>query len=143
MRSTRFGISSLKFSRQESTARSFIWPIASTSYCELLSKPPCLSQSMGIHRRGAKSRATVSIKDLPQHALETGQAMLATDDNTPAYPMMIQQARNNMEKFKDCVLLTRVGNFYEAGLTIYLVSYGVTDSRCRCILSMLRSLGHF
>ncbi|KAI9700499.1 MAG: DNA mismatch repair ATPase msh1 [Bogoriella megaspora] len=29
------------------------------------------------------------------------------------YPPMIQQAANNMRKYDDCVVLTRVGNFYE------------------------------
>ena len=26
---------------------------------------------------------------------------------------MVQQARNNMRKFENCAVLTRVGNFYE------------------------------
>lgn len=30
-----------------------------------------------------------------------------------AYPTVVQQARNNMRKFEHCVLLTRVGSFYE------------------------------
>lgn len=30
-----------------------------------------------------------------------------------AFPPVIQQARNNMLKHKDCVVITRVGNFYE------------------------------
>lgn len=46
--------------------------------------------------------------------------MLTTDkdapeeeDERPTYPTMVQQARNNMQKFENCVLLTRVGGFYE------------------------------
>ncbi|KAI9748547.1 MAG: DNA mismatch repair ATPase msh1 [Lichina confinis] len=31
----------------------------------------------------------------------------------PAYPTVVQQARKNMNTFEHCVLLTRVGNFYE------------------------------
>lgn len=31
----------------------------------------------------------------------------------PAYPTVILQARRNMHKFANCVLLTRVGGFYE------------------------------
>ncbi|EDN06153.1 predicted protein [Histoplasma mississippiense (nom. inval.)] len=34
-------------------------------------------------------------------------------DDAPQYPTVIQGAKNNMLKFKNCVLLTRVGNFYE------------------------------
>ena len=32
-----------------------------------------------------------------------------------AYPTVIQQVRNNIKKFDDCVILTRVGGFYEVG----------------------------
>lgn len=31
----------------------------------------------------------------------------------PAYPPVVFQARRNMQKFENCVLLTRVGGFYE------------------------------
>ena len=31
----------------------------------------------------------------------------------PAYPTVVLQARNNMRKYENCVLLTRVGSFYE------------------------------
>ncbi|KKY25138.1 putative dna mismatch repair protein msh1 [Phaeomoniella chlamydospora] len=37
----------------------------------------------------------------------------AVDNDSPQYPAVVQGARNNMAKFKDCVLLTRVGKFYE------------------------------
>lgn len=32
---------------------------------------------------------------------------------SPAYPTVVLQARRNMDKFDNCVLLTRVGGFYE------------------------------
>lgn len=35
------------------------------------------------------------------------------EDDAPAYPTVVQQARSNMRKFENCVLLTRVGGFYE------------------------------
>ncbi len=35
------------------------------------------------------------------------------EDNVPAYPTVVLQARRNMQKFDNCVLLTRVGGFYE------------------------------
>ncbi|KAI9668841.1 MAG: DNA mismatch repair ATPase msh1 [Alyxoria varia] len=37
------------------------------------------------------------------------------DNPSPAfsYPTVLQQVRDNMDKYRDCVVLTRVGNFYE------------------------------
>jgi len=45
-----------------------------------------------------------------------------------SYPTVIAQARTNMDKFANCVLLTRVGGFYEVWLAIPT-----------CFLSLLRS----
>lgn len=115
MRNARLHISFLKLSKIESPTRPVIWPTSSVSYRTALTKQPCLRPIVRIHRRGVKSRATVTLEDPPQNVLETDQATLAIEHDAPAYPMMIQQARNNMEKFENCVLLTRVGNFYEAG----------------------------
>ena len=64
--------------------------------------------------RGAKSKAFVKVKDLPQGILIAGSEPLDALENGPVYPTVIQQARNNMRKFDTCVLLTRVGGFYEA-----------------------------
>ena len=38
---------------------------------------------------------------------------LARDAERPSYPTVVRQAWNNMRKFDKCVLLTRVGSFYE------------------------------
>jgi DNA mismatch repair ATPase MutS len=38
---------------------------------------------------------------------------LPEEESGPAYPTVVLQARNNMNKFDNCVLLTRVGGFYE------------------------------
>ncbi len=35
------------------------------------------------------------------------------NENEPQYPTVVLQARRNMRKFDSCVLLTRVGGFYE------------------------------
>lgn len=35
------------------------------------------------------------------------------EDNAPSYPPVIQQHINHVKQFSDCVVLTRVGNFYE------------------------------
>ena len=54
---------------------------------------------------------------LPQGLLDDGPLPLDPIDSTASsshgYPTVIQQARNNMQKFEHCVLLTRVGSFYE------------------------------
>ena len=63
--------------------------------------------------RGAKSKTTIKLEDLPQGILEGGPLPPSQEDEGPGYPIVVQQAWNNMQKFHDCVLLTRVGNFYE------------------------------
>ncbi|KAF2403909.1 putative DNA mismatch repair protein Msh1 [Trichodelitschia bisporula] len=74
-----------------------------------LSKQPLGAR---IWTRGAKRRSTIALKDVPQGALPRIPIETETS-REPAYPTVIQQARNNMRKFSHCVLLTRVGGFYE------------------------------
>ncbi|KAK2740375.1 DNA mismatch repair ATPase msh1 [Myotisia sp. PD_48] len=64
-------------------------------------------------RRGAKTRSTVKLKDLVQGPLEARKPLAALVNDTPQYPTVIQGARYNMQKFSNCVVLTRVGSFYE------------------------------
>lgn len=78
----------------------------------------------GIHCRGAKSKTTVKSSELPQGVLQSERLAAETVEDGPSYPVVIQQARNNMQKFENCVLLTRVGGFYEVGLLMSL-------SRCK------------
>ena len=82
-------------------------------YREIQRQRPWHRVTSKIHLRGAKSKTTIQRKDLPQGILESDGLAREFEDDGPAYPMMIQQARNNMRKFSDCVLLTRVGGFYE------------------------------
>ncbi|KAI9373194.1 DNA mismatch repair protein Msh1 [Aspergillus egyptiacus] len=63
-------------------------------------------------RRYAKTKSTVKLKDLPQGAVNLEPYHEAADDS-PRYPTVVQGHRNNMQKFKECVILTRVGGFYE------------------------------
>lgn len=63
--------------------------------------------------RGKKTQSTLKLKDLPQGALKLEPYSDAPEDDTPQYPTVIQGHRNNMQKFRNCVLLTRVGGFYE------------------------------
>ncbi len=64
-----------------------------------------------ILRRGAKSSTRVKLDDLPQGIIPAKPLEPLQDE--PAYPTVVQQARRNMRAFEHCVLLTRVGNFYE------------------------------
>ena len=64
-------------------------------------------------RRGARSKATLTLQDLPQASVEDGLATQEEEIDSPEYPTVIQQAWNNMRKFENCVLLTRMGGFYE------------------------------
>jgi len=61
--------------------------------------------------RGKKTKASVTLDDLPQGVIPLEP--LPLEDDAPAYPTVVRQARSNMQKFENCVLLTRVGGFYE------------------------------
>ncbi|KAE8354143.1 muts domain V-domain-containing protein [Aspergillus coremiiformis] len=63
-------------------------------------------------QRGAKTRSTVKLKDLPQGALKLEPYHDIIED-APRYPPVVQGHKNNMQKFQNCVILTRVGGFYE------------------------------
>ncbi|PKS12025.1 hypothetical protein jhhlp_001321 [Lomentospora prolificans] len=63
--------------------------------------------------RGKKTRSTVKLSDLPQGAIPPLKSHPGDEDAGPAYPTVVLQARRNMQKFDNCVLLTRVGGFYE------------------------------
>ncbi|SPN97110.1 related to MUTS protein homolog 1 [Cephalotrichum gorgonifer] len=64
--------------------------------------------------RGKKTKATLKLSDLPQGAISLPEPDAHPEEVVgPAYPTVVQQARRNMRKFDNCVLLTRVGGFYE------------------------------
>ena len=62
--------------------------------------------------RGAKTKTTIKASSLPQGVLPP---LPKLQDDTPekSYPKVLQQHLNNVRKFKDCIVLTRVGDFYE------------------------------
>lgn len=67
-----------------------------------------------IQIRGKKTKTTVNLADLPQGALPPLEPLPEEEGkDEPAYPTVVLQARRNMQKFDNCVLLTRVGGFYE------------------------------
>ncbi|EFR02103.1 DNA mismatch repair protein mutS [Nannizzia gypsea CBS 118893] len=63
--------------------------------------------------RGAKTKSAARLSDLVQGPLESNKPLAPFTDDVPQYPTVIQGAKYNMQKFPNCVLLTRVGNFYE------------------------------
>ncbi|CAJ0553587.1 Ff.00g120990.m01.CDS01 [Fusarium sp. VM40] len=89
-----------------------------------------------LQTRGKKTTTTIKLSDLPQGLIQpksvsspttSSSASSPHDESTqplpqplpslgqgpPAYPTVLLQARQNMLKFDNCVLLTRVGGFYE------------------------------
>jgi hypothetical protein len=83
----------------------------------IISRPPASRQNKEALLsvagwRGAKTKATKKLKDLPQGVLQLETYNDGVDE-APRYPTTVQGHRNNMEKFKNCVILTRVGGFYE------------------------------
>ncbi|KAH7162753.1 MutS2 protein [Dactylonectria estremocensis] len=85
---------------------------------------PPASPHCPLQARGKKTKTTVKLSDLPQGLIQPRASQLASPSppstpldplpqDEPAYPTVVLQARRNMRKFDNCVLLTRVGGFYE------------------------------
>ncbi|KID99988.1 MutS2 protein, partial [Metarhizium majus ARSEF 297] len=78
---------------------------------------PSISPSNGapcqLQCRGAKTKTTIKLCDLPQGPIKSEFKPPQEEENEPSYPTVVLQARRNMRKFDNCVLLTRVGSFYE------------------------------
>lgn len=77
---------------------------------QVLRLPSTTSQ---IQRRGKKTKTAIKLSDLPQGPIESEFKPVEEEENEPSYPTVVLQARRNMRKFDNCVLLTRVGGFYE------------------------------
>ena len=65
-----------------------------------------------VQNRGKKTRSSINLDDLPQGVIPL-EPLPLEQDATPTYPTVVQQARIHMRKFENCVLLTKVGGFYE------------------------------
>ncbi|KAI1312564.1 muts domain V [Xylaria venustula] len=63
--------------------------------------------------RSKKTKSSCKLDDLPQGLVSAEPLPDVQDDGGPAYPTVVLQARRNMQKFENCILLTRVGGFYE------------------------------
>ena len=58
------------------------------------------------------------MRDLQQGAIQAEPLPKFEGDQSPQqaqYPPVLQGVRDNMIKFPNCVVITRVGNFYEVG----------------------------
>jgi len=81
------------------------------------SSPSLLPGCCGLHQvRGKKTKTVVNLEDLPQGRIRADDGAPDApppEESGPVYPTVIEQARRNMHKFSNCVLLTRVGGFYE------------------------------
>ena len=82
--------------------------------------PPKLCLLVGplgsqVQHRGAKSRATVQLDELPNFRTEACIGLPGQENAGPPYPTVVQQALDNIRRYENCVLLTRVGSFYEVG----------------------------
>ncbi|KAJ9609929.1 MutS protein 1 [Cladophialophora chaetospira] len=64
-------------------------------------------------RRGAKTVSRKKVKDLQQGPIQTDSLPELPLDDEPQYPTVLQGVKTNMARFDNCVLVTRVGNFYE------------------------------
>jgi len=64
-------------------------------------------------RRGAKTVSRRKATELQQGAIVADSLPDLPADDEPQYPTLLQEVKNNMVKFENCVLLTKVGNFYE------------------------------
>ena len=76
-------------------------------------RPPSKCSRALLPSRGAKTKASLKVQDLPQGVIVNEPLPELETDDAPQYPAVAQGAKNNMIKFGDCVVLTRVGNFYE------------------------------
>lgn len=74
---------------------------------------PFISSPTYVQIREKKTKTTVNLADLPQGVLSSESLPEEDTQHEPAYPTVVLQARRNMQKFDNCVLLTRVGGFYE------------------------------
>ncbi|PSR82156.1 muts domain V [Coniella lustricola] len=73
--------------------------------------------------RGKRTKTVVDLNDLPQGIIRPPAEQKKTKKRQPkiqeeeatarAYPPVLQQVRRHMNKFENCVVLTRVGGFYE------------------------------
>jgi hypothetical protein len=101
-----------QFSRSHSTT--FTSPIVSASRSWRASHSRYSKVHQLVWLRGARRKVVIDLDNLPQGAIEDGfDELPPQDDEASDYPPLLQQVHNNMLKFSHCVVITRVGGFYE------------------------------
>lgn len=144
----RFLLSSISFSCQFPTMRAFCskTPLLASSdartlesilQCRFCSSwntsrrpyPLKWNEALKSPSRGVKTKTSMKVQDLPQGVIGMESLPDLEADDAPQYPTVVQGAKNNMIKFKDCVVLTRVGNFYEV--------FAILESWDTCRLTFL------
>ncbi|KAL7267211.1 MutS protein 1, partial [Rhizina undulata] len=85
------------------------------SRCRTTTVLPGITQSSPLPcRHYAKVVVSKKLAELPQGALQPLEPFPKDDEKPlPAFPPVMEQALQNMRSFPNCVLLTRVGGFYE------------------------------
>lgn len=99
-----------RFLTSTSQARPLLHALSPCAALRHAPAPP--PQPWRVRDRGKKTKAAVKLDDLPQGLIPLEPLALEPDINKP-FPTVVRQARSNMQKFENCVLLTRVGGFYE------------------------------
>ncbi|KAM3420007.1 hypothetical protein BST61_g3318 [Cercospora zeina] len=81
----------------------------------IVASPQCIAKRpwLWTQTRNAKTKSIVNANTLRQGALPPLPADDIIVQPEKSYPPVLQQHLNNVRKFKDCVVLTRVGDFYE------------------------------
>jgi hypothetical protein len=86
-----------------------LWlPIVNHSHTPQTGRLPAWPRSQ---HRGKTTKTSATLDELPQGLIPLEP--LPIEAQAPAYPTVVLQALTNMRKFENCVLLTRVGGFYE------------------------------
>ena len=63
--------------------------------------------------RAASTISARKLKALAQKPLPTSEVLEKNAGSASKYPTVVQEAYDNMRKYPDCVILTKVGGFYE------------------------------
>lgn len=95
-----------------------------------------VTQRMG---RGAKTTTRKRMKDLSQGVIEAEPLPELNEENLSQqaqYPSVLQGVRENVVKFPNCVVITRVGNFYEVQILQYQNSWETDRVICSSISTM-------
>jgi len=108
------------------------------SISSFASQPSCPSFVVTA-RRGAKTVTRRRVKELQQGSIPAEPLPALVPDDEPQLPVVLQGVKNNMARFENCVVLTRVGNFYEVD-HCYFKAPRDRLTHCSCTSSMLKSM---